>query len=94
MKPLLPDISAVTNRRLRLNLVLSFSYLQLPVHLVKFPVLWLARLTARRETIQRSTGTIRAQMIGTPARHDFSDKALVAIHAQQLDLKKTPKKPL
>lgn len=77
----------MTNRRLRLNLVLSFSYLQLPVHLVEFPVLWLAGQTARREKIQRFTGTIRPQMIETPARHDFSDEAHVAIHVQQLDLK-------
>lgn len=79
----------MTNRRLRLNKVLFLSYLQLPVHLVKFPVLWLAGQTARREKkFQHSTGIIRPQMIGTPPRHDFSDEALVAIHVQQLDLKK------
>lgn len=67
--------------------MLSYSYLQLPVHLVKFPVLWLAGQTARREKIERSTGTIRPQMIDTAARHDLSDEAHVAIHVQQLDFK-------
>lgn len=81
------SVRSVTNRRLRLNSVLSFSYLQLPVHLVKFPVLWLADQTARREKIQRSTGTIRAQMMGLPGRH-FSHEALVAVHVQQLNFKK------